>query len=154
MSAKDAIKLLQKNGWYEKIMRKITFICVFEPCDDGGYSVYVPDLPGCVSGGENFEDSLQNTEEAINLHIYGMEKDGEIIPEPSKTPKVDPDTEHGHLFSPVTVFPDIFKVYKDKRAVRTNTSIPSWLKDIAEARGINYSQVLESALIEVMGIKM
>ena len=134
-------------------MRKLTFIGVFEPCGDGGYSVYFPDLPGCVSAGNDLEDSIKNAEEAINLHIYGIEKDNEVVPKPSKTPKIDPDTEQGYLLSPVTVFPDIFKVYKDKRAVRTNTSIPSWLKDMAEARGINYSQVLETALIEVMGIK-
>jgi len=134
-------------------MRKLTFVGVFEPGADGGYSVYFPDLPGCVSAGDDLEDSIKNAEEAINLHIYGIEKDGETIPKPSKKPEIDPDTEQGYFLSPVSVFPDIFKVYKDKRAVRTNTTIPSWLKDMAEARGINYSQVLETALIEVMGIK-
>jgi predicted RNase H-like HicB family nuclease len=133
-------------------MRKLTFLGVFEPCDDGGFSVYFPDLPGCTSGGKDLEDSQRNAAEALNLHIYGMEKDGDPIPVPSKIPVIDPETEPGYLVSPVTVFPDIFKVHKDTRAVRTNTSIPSWLKDMAEARGINYSQVLETALLEMMGI--
>ena len=133
-------------------MRKLTFIGVFEPCDDGGYSVYFPDIPGCASGGNDFEDSQRNAAEALNLHIYGMEKDGDTIPAPSKVLTIDPETAPGYLVSPVTVFPDIFKVHKDTRAVRTNTSIPSWLKDMAEARGINYSQVLETALLEMMDI--
>ena len=84
--------------------------------------------------------------------IYGMEKDNEAIPVPSKTPVIDPETGSGYLVSPVTVYPDIFKVQRDTRAVRTNTSIPSWLKDMAEAKGINYSQVLETALMEMMDL--
>ena len=133
-------------------MRKLTFIGIFEPCDDGGYSVYFPDLPGCASGGDNLEDSQRNAAQALNLHIYGMEKDGDSIPAPSKALVIDPETEPGYLVSPVTVFPDIYKVHRNTRAVRTNTSIPSWLKDMAEARGINYSQVLETALLEMMDV--
>ena len=133
-------------------MRKLTFLGVFEPCEDGGYSVYFPDLPGCASAGVDLEDSQRHAADAINLHLYGMERDGDPIPEPSKTPAIDPETEPGYLVSPVTVYPDIYKVQRDTRAVRTNTSIPSWLKDMAEARGINYSQVLETALMEMMGV--
>ena len=133
-------------------MRKLTFFGVFEPCDDGGYSVYFPDLPGCVSGGSDFENSLRNAVEALSLHIYGMEKDGDPIPTPSGVPVIAPETESGYLVSPVTIFPDMFRVKRDSRAVRTNTSIPSWLKDMAEARGINYSQVLETALMEMMDV--
>ena len=36
-------------------MRKVTYFAVFEPSEDGGYSVYFPDLPGCVSFGEDFK---------------------------------------------------------------------------------------------------
>ena len=133
-------------------MRKLTFLGIFEPCDDGGYSVYFPDLPGCASGGNDLEVSQRNAAEALNLHIYGMEKDGDQVPLPSKVPVIDPETESGYLVSPVTIFPDIYKVQKDTRAVRTNTSIPSWLKDMAEARGINYSQVLETALLEILDV--
>ena len=133
-------------------MRRLTFIGVFEPCEDGGYSVYFPDLPGCTSGGSDLENSQRNAAEALNLHIYTMEKDGDIIPTSTKTPVIDPETEPGFFVSPVSVFPDIYRVQKDKRAVRTNTSIPAWLKEIAEARGVNYSQVLETALMEVLNL--
>jgi len=133
-------------------LRKLTYFGVFEPCNDGGYSVYFPDLPGCASAGGDLEDSQHNAAEALSLHIYGMEKDGDIIPTPSKVPVIDPETEPGYLISPVTIFPDIFKVHRDTRAVRTNTSIPAWLKDLAESRGINYSQVLETALMEMLDI--
>jgi post-segregation antitoxin (ccd killing protein) len=40
----------------------------------------------------------------------------------------------------------------DNRAVRTNTTIPAWLKELAEANGINYSQVLTTALMEMLQV--
>ena len=52
-------------------MRKITYLAVFESIESG-YSVYFPDLPGCVSYGESFEDAQKQAAEALGLHIYGM----------------------------------------------------------------------------------
>jgi predicted RNase H-like HicB family nuclease len=132
-------------------MRKITYLAVFEPIESG-YSVYFPDLPGCVSYGESFEDAQKQAAEALGLHIYGMEKDGDEVPEPSKTPLVDPDTTPGFIVSPVTVFPDLVRNELDNRAVKTNLTIPAWLKEMAEAQGVNYSKVLQTALMDYLGI--
>ena len=48
-----------------------------------GYSVYVPDLPGCISVGGTLAEARAGIEEAIAFHIEGMRKDGLAIPEPS-----------------------------------------------------------------------
>jgi len=133
-------------------MRKISYIGVFEPGEDNAYSVYFPDLPGCISCGDDFEEAQRNAAEALNLHIYGMEKDGDHIPAPSKVPAIDPETLAGYLVSPITIYPDMFKIEKDNRAVKTNTTIPAWLKEMAEAKSVNYSQVLQTALMEILGI--
>ena len=77
-------------------MRKISYPAVFEPSGDG-YSVYFPDLPGCISYGDSYEEAQREAEDALGLHLYGMEKDGEAIPAPSKKPQVDPDTAPGVL---------------------------------------------------------
>jgi predicted RNase H-like HicB family nuclease len=69
-------------------MRKLTYFAVFEPAKMG-YSVYFPDLPGCISYGEDLEDAQKQAAEALGLHIYGMEKDGDEIPVPSKTLQID-----------------------------------------------------------------
>mgnify|MGYP000992178946 CR=1 FL=1 len=132
-------------------MRKLTYLAVFEPTE-AGYSVYFPDLPGCVSYGNDFEEAQKQAAEALSLHIYGMEKDGEGIPIPSKTPQIDPETEAGFIVSPITVFPDIVKNELDNRAVKTNLTIPAWLKEMAEAQGVNYSKVLQAALMDYLGI--
>jgi predicted RNase H-like HicB family nuclease len=42
---------------------------VFEPSDDGGYTVYVPALPGCISEGDSLDEARQNIIEAIQLYL-------------------------------------------------------------------------------------
>lgn len=132
-------------------MRKLTYFAVFEPTETG-YSVYFPDLLGCVSYGESFEEAQKQAVEALGLHIYGMEKDGDVISIPSKTLQVAPETTAGYIVSPVTVFPDIVRNELDNRAVKTNLTIPAWLKEIAEAQGVNYSKVFQTALMDYLGI--
>jgi predicted RNase H-like HicB family nuclease len=133
-------------------MRKLTYFAVFEPSQEG-YGVYFPDLPGCVSSGEDFEQAQRNAAEALGLHIYGMEKDGDEIPEPSKKPQVDPDTAGGYIIAPVSVFPEIVRNELDNRAVKTNLTIPAWLKELSEAQGVNFSKVLQAALMEYLNVR-
>jgi len=132
-------------------MRKATYLAVFEPSADG-YAVSFPDLPGCVSFGSSLEDATREAGDALGLHLYGMEKDGDLIPPPSSVPVIDPDTVPGFLVCPVTVYPDIVRNELDNRRVKTNITIPAWLKDAAEQRGVNYSRLLESALMDYLGI--
>ena len=42
---------------------------LFEPSDEGGYTVYVPALPGCISEGDTLEEARQNIREAIGLYL-------------------------------------------------------------------------------------
>ena len=48
-----------------------------------GYSVHVPDLPGCVAAGATLEDTRRLIREAIEFHIEGMRMHGETVPEPT-----------------------------------------------------------------------
>lgn len=51
------------------------FKVVLEPSDEGGYTVYVPSLPGCISEGETVEEALKNIREAIQLYLEPVEDD-------------------------------------------------------------------------------
>ena len=93
-------------------MRKLTYDAVFEPSSNGSYGVYWPDLPGCVSLGNDLPHAEQMAVEALNLHIYGMEADGDTLPPPTFPPFEDMP-EHG-IVMPITVFQDIFKNEHDK----------------------------------------
>jgi len=42
---------------------------IFEPSDEGGYTVYVPSLPGCISEGETIEEARSNIREAVSLYL-------------------------------------------------------------------------------------
>ncbi len=48
---------------------------VIEPSDEGGYTVYVPSLPGCISEGETKEETLKNIKEAIKLYLEPVDDD-------------------------------------------------------------------------------
>lgn len=51
------------------------FQVVLEPSDEGGYTVYVPSLPGCISEGDTTEEALENIQEAIELYLEPVEDD-------------------------------------------------------------------------------
>jgi predicted RNase H-like HicB family nuclease len=48
---------------------------VLEPSSEGGYTVYVPALPGCISEGDNIDEALENIQEAIELYLEPLEVD-------------------------------------------------------------------------------
>ena len=135
-------------------MRKLTYFAVFEPSDDGGYGVYFPDISGCISYGQTFAEAEIMGKEALGLHIYGMEKDNDDIPAPSLPHMLDIDdqTATGYIISPITIFPDVVKNEMDNRAVKTNLTIPAWLKELAEEQSVNYSQLLTAALKEYLNV--
>ena len=136
-------------------MRKSTYLAVFEPNGSGGFGVYFPDISGCTSYGDDFESAQKMAQEALGLHLYEMEKDGDEIPVPTKDPgklKVDSETNGNYIISAVVVYPDLIKDRLDNRAVKTNITIPAWLKEIAEDRGVNFSQLLQKSLKEHLDI--
>ena len=58
------------------------FKVVLEPGDEGGFTVYVPSLPGCISEGETEQEALANIQEAIELYLESLEAHGDPIPPP------------------------------------------------------------------------
>jgi len=52
---------------------------LFEPSDEGGYTVYVPALPGCVSEGDTLDEARRNIREAIELYLEPVEEP--VLPE-------------------------------------------------------------------------
>ena len=128
----------------------LTYLAVMEPGKDGSYSVFFPDLPGCFSFGRDLEEAQRMAVEAASLHVYGLECDGDAVPEPSVHLSKE-DTE-GNVVMPVTIHPDLFRIKKDNERIKTNITLPAWLKRMAEEQKVNYSRLLEAALIEYLQI--
>ena len=58
---------------------------VIERADDGSYSAYVPDLPGCVACGDTAEEARRLIAEAVVLHVESLRRHGEPVPPPAAT---------------------------------------------------------------------
>ncbi|MCF6200217.1 MAG: type II toxin-antitoxin system HicB family antitoxin [Hyphomicrobiaceae bacterium] len=71
-------------------MKRIYYPAMFEKTDDG-YSVFFPDLPGCVSAGVSLEKAFIEAHDALSLHTDGMREDGEALPSPSSIDKLEKD---------------------------------------------------------------
>jgi predicted RNase H-like HicB family nuclease len=61
------------------------YLVIVEPTNTG-FSAYSPDLPGCISTGQTWDEVEQNMHEAIEFHLEGLRKEGYPIPEPSSAP--------------------------------------------------------------------
>ena len=131
-------------------MLNMTYLAILESAEDGGYGISFPDLPGCFSFGENLAEAQQMAAEAASLHVYGLECDGEKIPTPSVS--LPQEMTEGMVVMPVTIHPDLYRRKRDNERIKTNITLPAWLKRIAEDQKVNYSRLLESALIEYLQI--
>ena len=125
-------------------MRKLTYYAIFEPSTNGNFGVSWPDLPGCISMGDNLAHAERMAIESLGLHTYEMEHDGETLPVPTLPPFED--MPEGGIVMPITIFPDIVKNELDNKAVKTNITLPFWLKDWAGTQNINLSQTLQTTL--------
>ena len=128
-------------------MKKATYFAVFEPTATG-YSVFFPDLPGCITVGRDLEQASQMAKEALGLHLWGMEKDNEEIPSATLPPYEE--TEAGDFVMPIEIFPELVKNEIESKAVKKTLTIPYWLNELAEKNQINFSQILQNALKEYM----
>ncbi len=129
-------------------MLNLTYLAVLEPGEDGSYSVSFPDLPGCFSYGDNLAEAQRMAEEAASLHVYGMERDGDEIPTPSLN--LSRESTDGNVVMSVTIHPDLYRAKRDNERIKTNITLPAWLKRIAEEQKVNYSRLLETALIDYL----
>jgi len=64
------------------------YTVIIEPADDGTFSVYVPDLPGCISTGRTRDEAIDSIREAIQGHIQTLRDLGEPVPPPRSQSQV------------------------------------------------------------------
>ena len=64
------------------------FEVVLQPEEEGGYSVFVPALPGCVSQGETRDEAIAMIREAIELYLESLEAHGDPLPKPAEVERV------------------------------------------------------------------
>lgn len=116
-----------------------------------GVDVEFPDLPGCFSHGANQEEALEMAREALGLHLYGMEEDGDPIPPPSRVTDMSVGRDEAVVLVDVWMPP--IRNAVEERSVKKTLTIPKWLDDLAERHKVNFSHLLQAALKRHLGIK-
>jgi len=66
-------------------MSQLTYRILLTREPEGGFTVNVPALPGCVTFGENIEHAMEMAKEAIELYVETLQADGEPVPDDSQT---------------------------------------------------------------------
>lgn len=117
----------------------------------GGVDVEFPDLPGCFSHGATQDEALEMAREALGLHLYGMEVDGDPIPGASRVSELNVAAAEAVVLVDVWMPP--IRDAAVERAIKKTLTIPKWLNDRAERENVNFSRVLQNALKQYLGIK-
>ncbi|MBR3133113.1 MAG: type II toxin-antitoxin system HicB family antitoxin [Clostridia bacterium] len=115
--------------------------------EDSQYWVEFIDLEGCFSDGVTLSDAMENAKEAMGLYL----EDLEIFPEPTIDIK-NVKLNDNQVISFVTVNLDEHRKKYETRSVKKTLSIPAWLNTEAEKANVNFSQLLQKALIESLKI--
>lgn len=112
--------------------------------EENGYSIQFPDIENCFTSAQSLAEGLKMANDVLCLMLYEMEQDGKIIPQPSSIHDISAkENEFVNLISCDTIE---YRKFYDNKAVKKTLSIPSWLNDMAERAGINFSGVLQEAL--------
>ena len=131
-------------------MSKYAYPAVFTLEEDGTYSIIFPDLEGCYTCGDSREDGIEMAEDALALTLYGYEKEGREIPKASVPTAITvSENEFVNFIACDTMA--YRKMYNNK-AVKKTLTIPEWLNEAATSMGLNFSQVLQEALISKIQI--
>ncbi|SDZ78715.1 Predicted nuclease of the RNAse H fold, HicB family [Oribacterium sp. KHPX15] len=126
---------------------KLVYTAIFDPNDDGSYTVTVPDLPGCVTEGPNLAEAIDMAVDAASGWILGELEEGNSIP--SATPFFDVQLDDPNCFKSVLSLD--MNAYAEKystKTVRKNITIPAWLNTYGEKNNINFSKILQDALLK------
>ena len=132
-------------------MKYVYPVCIY-PGDVSGYTVIVPDLPGCITEGETIVEALEMATDAASGWILDELESGKKAPEPSAVEKISANDYENGFVSVIMIDIDAYAEKYGSKAVRKNCTIPAWLNTAAENAHINFSQVLQNALQEQLNI--
>lgn len=125
---------------------KLAYPAVFTPYEDGtgGFVVEFPDLPGCVTGGDDMAEAIFMAEDAASGWVLTELEEGRKAPKPSAFGEVH--TEPEQFINVIALDMDSYAAKYGNKAVKKTLTIPAWLNTYAENHNISCSAVLQEAL--------
>lgn len=127
---------------------KAVYPVIFTKLDDG-YMAYVPDMDVNTQGND-LAEAIEMARDVIGLMGIDMQDDKKPLPKPSDPEKIKCKSDE--LVSMVDIDLDQYRRANERRTVRRNVSLPSWLDVAAEKAGLNVSAVLQNALKQELHI--
>ena len=116
--------------------------------EDDAYWVEFPDLEGCQTYGTTLNETIEYAQEALMGYILTLLEMNQPLAQPSELSSILCD--ENSFTSLVTCN---INQYKDTKSVKKTLTIPAWLNERAIAMGINFSQVLQEALLSKIQIR-
>lgn len=126
-------------------MKKLFYPAIFHQAEEGGFWVSFPDFPECLTQGEDMEQAYEMAADALGLALASCEKEQLPLPTASDPTLLLP--EPGSFLVVIEFDMLAYKRRTSSRAVKKTLSIPEWLNEAAMAMDINFSQVLQEALL-------
>lgn len=126
-------------------MAKYVYPAIFTP-EEGGYSVFFPDLESCYTCGDDLQDALFMANDVLAFVLYDYEAEGREIPAPSRVENIERSS--GDFVNYVACDTVEYAKLHNSKAVKKTLTIPQWLNDAAIRQDINFSQVLQEALMQ------
>lgn len=125
---------------------KLVYPAVFTPYEDGsgGYAVEFPDLPGCVTGGDDMAEAVFMAEDAASGWVLTELEDGKAAPKATEIRDVAYGADQ--FVSLIALDMDAYAAKYGSNAVKKTLTIPAWLNTFVEQNGISCSKVLQEAL--------
>lgn len=130
-------------------MSKLFYPAVFHYAEEGGFWVTFPDFPECFTQGDDMEQAYEMASDALGLCISDMKKEHMELPVASDPHNISVDSD-----SVLLIVEFDLAAYNRKHsssAVKKTLSIPEWLNEEAIKQGVNFSQVLQEALLQKLG---
>ncbi|MCI9681418.1 MAG: type II toxin-antitoxin system HicB family antitoxin [Lachnospiraceae bacterium] len=132
-------------------MNKLFYPALFHEAEEGGVWVSFPDIPECITQGDDMQQVYEMAVEALGLSLSSMEEEKVELPVASRPQDIQSEAD-----SFLVVIEFDMEEYRRRhcsRAVKKTLSIPEWLNDVAIKQNINFSQVLQEALMEKVGVR-
>lgn len=126
-------------------MKKLFYPALFHIAEEGGFWVSFPDIPECLTQGDDMTQAYEMAVDALGLALVCYEKEQKPFPASSDPTAIPPEPDS---FLVVIEFDMLaYKKRTNSRAVKKTLSIPEWMNEAAMAMDLNFSQVLQEALL-------
>lgn len=131
---------------------KLVYPAIFSPLEQkNGYCVTFPDLQGAITEGDTLAEALEMAIDCASLWVLDELEDGKPTPKASSPSDIILENKNDFV-NLVVIDIDAYAEKYGQKAIRKNCTIPAWLNTLSEKENINFSAVLQEALIEKLGI--